>query len=86
VKSAHKEANIAEIYTWKIAKLHVVPKVIVSDIDTKFTLKFWKGLFKGFETNMDFSITYHPTIDGQTERINQVIEDMLRMYVMDKPM
>jgi hypothetical protein len=34
---------------------------------------------------MNFSTTYHPKYDGQTERINQVIEDMLRMYVMDKP-
>ena len=34
---------------------------------------------------MNFSITYHPSSDGKTERVNQVIEDMLRMYVMDKP-
>jgi hypothetical protein len=34
---------------------------------------------------MNFSTTYHPKSDGKTERVNQVIEDMLRMYVMDKP-
>jgi hypothetical protein len=34
---------------------------------------------------MNFSTTYHPESDGKTERVNQVIEDMLRMYVMDKP-
>jgi hypothetical protein len=33
---------------------------------------------------MNFNTTYHPEIDGQIERVNQVIEDMLRMYVMDK--
>jgi hypothetical protein len=57
----------------------------VSDRDPKFTSKFWKGLFKGFITNMNFSKTYHQETDGKTERVNQVIEDMLRLYVMDKP-
>jgi hypothetical protein len=34
---------------------------------------------------LNFSTTYHPEIDGKIERVNQVIEDMLRMYVMEKP-
>jgi hypothetical protein len=42
-------------------------------------------LTNGFGTNLNFSTTYHPKSDGQTKRVNQVIEDMLRMYVMDKP-
>jgi hypothetical protein len=33
---------------------------------------------------MNFSTAYHPELDGKIERVNQVIEDMLRMYVMDK--
>jgi hypothetical protein len=57
----------------------------VSDRDTKFTSKFWKGLFNGFGRNLNFSTSYYPELDGQTKRVNQVIEDMLRMYVMDKP-
>jgi hypothetical protein len=85
VKSTHKEANIVEIYMQENAKLHGVPKTIVSDRDSKFTSNFWKGLFKGFGTNLNFSTPYHLEIDGQTERVNRVIEDMLRMYVMDQP-
>jgi transposase InsO family protein len=69
----------------EIARLHGVPKEIVSDRDTKFTSNFWKGLFKGFGTNLNFSTTYHPESDGKIERVNQIIEDMLRMYVMDQP-
>jgi hypothetical protein len=42
-------------------------------------------LFKGFGTNLNFSTTYHPETNGQTERINWLFEDMLRIYVMDKP-
>ena len=51
----------------------------------KFTSKFWRGLFKGFGTNLNFNIAYHPEYDGQTKRVNKVIEDMLRMYVIHKP-
>jgi hypothetical protein len=57
----------------------------VSNRDPNFTSIFWKGLFKGFGTNLNFSTSSHPESDGQIERVNQVIEDMLRMYVMDKP-
>jgi hypothetical protein len=47
VKSMHKATDIAEIYMREIAKLHGMPKEIVSDIDPKFTSNSWKGLFKG---------------------------------------
>ena len=36
-------------------------------------------------TKLNFSTAYHPRIDGQTGRVNQLLEDMIRMYVMDKP-
>ena len=49
----------------------------MSNRDPKFTSNFWKGLFNGFGTKLDFSTNYHLESDGQTERVNQVIEDML---------
>ena len=70
----------------EIARLRGIPKAIVSDRDPNFTSNFWKGLFKGFGTNMNLSTKYHPYIDEKNERVNQVIEDMLRMYVMDRPL
>jgi hypothetical protein len=42
-------------------------------------------LFKGFGTNLNFNIAYHPKLDGKIERVSEIIEDILRMYVMDKP-
>jgi hypothetical protein len=69
----------------EISTLHGVPKAIILDIDPKFTSNFWKGLFKGFGTNLNFSIAYHLQIDGKTKRVNQLMEDMLRMYVIDNP-
>ena len=65
--------------------LHGIPKVITSDRDPKFTGNFWKSLFKGLDTKLNFSIAYHPQMDGQTKRVNQVLEDMLQMYVRDHP-
>ena len=68
-----------------IFKLHGFPKAIVSDRDVKFTFNFWKGVFAYMGTKLNFSTTYHPHTDGQTKRVNQVLEDMLHMYVIDKP-
>jgi hypothetical protein len=42
-------------------------------------------VFKGFGKNLNFSTTYHLQIDGKIKIVNQMIEDMLRMYVMDNP-
>jgi hypothetical protein len=84
IKVTHKETNVVDIYMREVARLHDTPKTIVFDRDPKFNSNFWKGLFKGFKTNLNFIITYHPESDGKIERVNQVIENMIRMYVMDK--
>ena len=68
-----------------IFRLHGLSKAIVSHRDPKFTSTFWKGLFADLGTKLNFSIAYHPQTNGQIERVNQVLEDMLCMYVMDKP-
>ena len=75
---------IANIFRKDTFRLHGLPKAIVSDRDPKFTSKFWKGLFVDLGTKLKFSTAYHPQTDGQTNRVNQVLEDMLFMYVMDK--
>ena len=85
VKSTHKTDDIAKIFMKEIFKLHGFPKAIVSDRDVKFTSNFWKGLFADLGTKLNFSTAYHPYIDGKTERVNTVLEDVLRMYVMKKP-
>ena len=85
VKTTHKASNIVNIYMKEVARLNGIIKAIVSERDSKFTSKFWKGLFEWFGTSINMSTTYHPQIDGQIERVNQVIEDMLSMYVMDQP-
>jgi hypothetical protein len=84
LKTMHKETEVDDIFMKEVARLHEIPKTIVSDRDPKFTLNFWKGLFKGFKMNLIFSTYYHSESDGQTERVSKVIEYILRMYVMNK--
>jgi hypothetical protein len=84
-KSTCKEIYISSIFMKDIFRLHGMPKENISDRDTKFTSNFWKSLFVDFETKLLFSTTYHPQIDQKTERVNQVLEDMMRMHVMHQP-
>jgi hypothetical protein len=85
IKSTFKAINIAKIFMKEIFRLHGIPKMVVSDRDIKFTSSFWKELFAGLNTNLNFSTSYHPQMDGQTKRTNQIIEDMLLMYIRTKP-
>jgi hypothetical protein len=85
LKTTHNVVDVADIFMKEVARLHRITKTIVSNKDLKFTSNFWKGLFKGFETNLNFNTTYHPDSYGKTKWVNRVIEYILRMYVMDKP-
>jgi predicted glycosyl hydrolase (DUF1957 family) len=55
-----------------------VPKKIVSDRGTQFVSRFWEKLHEAMDTKLNFSSAYHPQTDSQTERVNQILEDMLR--------
>jgi hypothetical protein len=78
VKTTYKGAKLAELYIARIVCLHGVPKKIVSDRGTQFTSRFWEKLHEAMDTRLNFSLAYHPQTDGQTKRINQILEDMLR--------
>jgi transposase InsO family protein len=62
----------------RIMCLHGVPKKIVSDRGSQFTSRFRKSLHENMDTKLNFGSDYHPQTDGQTERTNRVLEDMLR--------
>jgi hypothetical protein len=78
VKATYSGAKLVEQYISKIVCLHGVLKKIVSDRGTQFTSRFWQKLHESTDTKLNFSSAYHPQIDGQTERTNQILEDMLR--------
>jgi hypothetical protein len=78
-------ATYVELYIARILSLHGVPKTIVSDCGPQFVSKFWEELHKSLGTKLLHSSAYHPQTSGQTERVNQILEDMLRGCVLEFP-
>jgi transposase InsO family protein len=78
VKTTYSGQQLVELYMSRIVCLHGVLNKIVSDRGTQFTSKIWERLHETLDTQLHFSSTYHLQTDGQTERINQILEDMLR--------
>lgn len=72
---------LAKIYENEIIRHHGIQSSIISDRDSRFMSSFWKTLWKGFGTRLAPSTAYHPRTDGQTERANRTIEQILRAYV-----
>ena len=77
--------QLAELYVNEIFRLHGIPLSIVSDRDPQFTSRFWKELQSALGTRLNFSIAFHPQTDGQSEKVIQVLEDMLQGSVLDFP-
>jgi transposase InsO family protein len=78
VKITYSGVKLAELYMSRIVCLFGVPKKIVSNRGSQFTSKFQEKLHESMDTKLNFSSTYHPQTDGQMERTNQILEDMLR--------
>jgi transposase InsO family protein len=78
LKTTYSGLQLAELYMSRIVCLHGAPKKIVSDRGMQFTSRFWERLYEALDTQLRFSSAYHPQTDGQTERVNQILEDMLR--------
>src|SRR5277367_6313961 len=62
-------------------RLHGMPKVIVSERDSKLTSHFWSTLFLLMGTKLAMSTAFHPQTNSQTEWMNRTLEDMLQVYV-----
>ncbi|WVZ97292.1 hypothetical protein U9M48_042841 [Paspalum notatum var. saurae] len=78
VNTTYSGARLAELYISRMVCLHGVPKRIISDRGSQFTSRFWKQLHDSLDSKLRFSTAYHLQTDGQTERTNQILEDMLR--------
>ena len=75
--------RLAELYVNEIVRLHGIPLSIVSDHNPQFTSRFWKELQSALGTRLNFSTTFHPQTNELSERVIQVLEDMLRGCVLD---
>ena len=83
IKDTWGVEKLAQLYVKEIVRLHGIPLDIVSDRDQRFQARFQQALQKAFGTKLNFSSFYHPETDGQMERVNQILEDMLRACVLE---
>lgn len=74
-------SDLAQIVMREVIRHHGLPKSIVSDRDPRFIAHFWDCLWKLLGTHLAKSTSYHPQSDGQTERDNRTLIEMLRAFV-----
>ena len=83
-----KMTDTAEDTAWRycrdVFRLHGWPKVLITDRDTRFTDAFFRALCAQLGTRQAMSTAHHPETDGQTERMNRVLEETLRHFVNDR--
>jgi transposase InsO family protein len=60
-----------------------IARTIISDQGAPFVARFWEQLQESLGTKLIRRSAYHRQTDGQTERVNQILEDMLRAYAID---
>ena len=78
IRTTYHADQLTQLYVSRIVSLHGVPRTITSDRGSLFTSAFWLRLHQALGTTLKHSTAYHPQTDGQTERVNQILEDMLR--------
>ncbi|WVZ52235.1 hypothetical protein U9M48_003317 [Paspalum notatum var. saurae] len=78
VKTTYQAKQYAKLYISRIVSLHSVPQTITSNRGSLFVSRFWEQLQAALGTNLVRSSAYHPQTSGQVERVNQILEDMLR--------
>lgn len=73
--------DTAELLLAHVFRLHGVPKEIISDRGPQFISKMWKSFLDVLGVKVKLSTAFHPQTDGQSERVNQVLEQYLRCFL-----
>jgi transposase InsO family protein len=82
VHTTYSVQQYVELYMDQIVHLHGIAKTISSGRGTQFVASFLEQLHECLGTKLIRSSSYHPQTDSQTERINQILEDMLRASIL----
>ena len=72
--------EVASLFLQHVVRPHGLPYTLVSDRDPVFTSHFWRRLLELCSIRANRSTAFHPQTDGQTERLNSVLEQYLRIY------
>ena len=83
VRMDYSMDRLAELYVDEIVIFQGVPLSIVLDRDPRFTSRFRKELQSTLGTRLYFSTSFHPQTNGQSERLIQILENMLRGCVIN---
>ena len=83
VRTDYSLDKLTELCIKEIVQLHGIPISIISDRDPRFTSRFWGKLQEALGTRLNFSTAFYPQTDGQSERVIQILGDMLRSCVID---
>ena len=73
--------EVAMIFLQHVFSKHDTPSDIISDQGKHFTSKFWTSHCKLLGIKGNLSNAYHPQTDGQTEQVNQILEQYLCLYI-----
>ena len=76
--------TVADLFLTHVYRTQGMPKVLLSDKDSKFTSLFWERLFQLLGTKLRFSASYHHQSNGQVERVNKTLVEALRTFVSDR--
>jgi hypothetical protein len=73
--------EVADMFVNVVFRAHGVPKTLLTDRDPRFTSDLFSEISKLLGVKQAMSTAFHPQTDGQTERVNRVVEEMLRHFV-----
>ena len=73
--------RVARLFQDNIWKLHRLPESIITDRGAQFAAGIMRELNQMLGINTKLSTAYHPQIDDQTKRMNQELEQYLRMFI-----
>ncbi|KAE9353403.1 hypothetical protein PF008_g5005 [Phytophthora fragariae] len=85
VRNSVTAPQAAQLFVDNVFRNHGLPEAFVSDRDPRFVSHFWQHLFRLLGTRLDMSTADHPQTDGQTERVNRVLEDILSSVCAAEP-
>ena len=74
----------ARIFLHQVWCLHGLPRWVVSDRGPQFVAEFIKELYRMLGIEGATSTAYHPQTDGQTERVNQELEQYLQLFISER--
>lgn len=72
--------DLALLFVLHVFSKHGVPGHVTSDRGSEFVSRFFRSLGKALDMRLHHTSGYHPEGDGQTERVNQTLEQYLRIY------